>query len=140
MSDQPDNQTSEQETEPNFLEAFNITYSPITNKLSTSFGQVDSTGKQFRGDLVVKAAHAKMRNLRQEVINNARGRILLIDGGATLAATQVIIGSVFNVVSAIAIRDPKLATEESKQAYLVTLVISTDRFSVGDVLHIDATD
>jgi hypothetical protein len=138
MNNPTDKQPDQEET--NFLEAFFINYNPIKNMLLTSFGQVDSTGKQFSGDLVVKAASAKIRNLRAEIANNARGRILLINGGATLAATQAITSAVFNIVSAIAVRDPKALSEVGKEAYLVSVVVSTDRYSVGEILQIDATE
>jgi hypothetical protein len=135
MSEKTDQPTGNQPEEIDFLQAFFIDYDPIKNKLTTSFGQGDSTGKQFSGDLVLKAAAAKIRNLRPQIIENARGRILLIDGGASLAATQNIIATVFNVVSAVAIRDPKAYSPEGKAAYLVSVVVSTDKYSVGEYLY-----
>lgn len=137
MSEQTDQPTINQPEEVDFLQAFFINYDPIKNKLTTSFGQVDSTGKQFSGDLVLKASAAKIRNLRPQIIQNARGRILWIDGGASLAATQNIIAAVFNVVSAVAMRDPKAPSPEGKEAYLVSVVVSTDRYSVGEYLYPD---
>lgn len=125
---------------PDFLEAFNINYDPIKNMLITSFGRLDSTGKQYSGDLVVKAAAAKIRNLRPQIRNYSRGRLLLINGDATLAATQTIIACVYNTVSEIAVRDPKLHSPEGQEAYLVTWAVSTERFSIGDILQIDASN
>lgn len=132
--------TDTKETEIDFLEAFFIEYDPLKNMIKTAFGQMDSTGKQYSGDLVVKAAAAKMPSIRQQVLLNARGRILLVNGSASLAATQTITGAVAGVVSALAVRDPRMPSEQGKEAYLVSLVISTDQYSIGQVLQIDAPE
>lgn len=85
-------------------------------------------GEPATNDVIVREVDARMRELKGEGL--AGGRLVLLNGAASLAAISVIVHHVAHLFGAVGVFDPKL------DGYVV--VISHDpAFSPGDLLPED---
>jgi CRISPR-associated protein Csx3 len=89
-----------------------------------------SFGEPAGNDVIVREVEARMRELKQGEVTG--GRLILLDGPASLPVITAITHHAAHLFGAVAVYDPKL------RAYVVA--ISHDpAFAVGDIVHADGS-
>jgi CRISPR-associated protein Csx3 len=88
-------------------------------------------GERATNDVIVREVDARMRELKGGVLKG--GRLVLLNGAASLPAIAVIVHHVDHLFGAVGVFDPKLS------GYVI-VVSHEPAFAVGNVLPEDAVE